>query len=122
MKRMTLHRTVLAASMAMISLAVAGCTMEIYQDQPRPVVVEETPHPEQEVVVTDAPPQVVYEEPPPPPEVGVIWIQPEYVLIGGRYELRHGHWDHPPRGRNRWVASHYRHGDHGYVYVGGRWD
>ena len=77
---------------------------------------------DQEVVVADAPPDVVVEEPTPQPEVGVVWIQPEYVVVGGRYELRHGHWGRPPQGHTRWVASHYEHGSRGYVYVGGRWD
>jgi hypothetical protein len=122
MKRITLRKTALAASIAFASLATAGCTMELYQEQPAPVVVEESPQPDQVDVVADPPPQVVYEEAPPQPEIGVVWIQPEYIQIGGRYELRHGHWDHPPQGHHRWVASHYNHGGRGYVYVAGRWD
>jgi hypothetical protein len=122
MKRMALLKTALASSIAMTSLTVVGCTVDVYDSQPRPEVVEYAPAPDQEVAVVEAPPQVVYEEPPPPPEVGVVWIQPEYVQIGGRYELRHGHWDRPPRGHSRWVASHYEHGQRGYIYVSGRWD
>jgi hypothetical protein len=124
MKRTTLVKTTVAGSIAAVALAAAGCSLDVYtaQPEPRAVVYEEAPPPQQEVVVAEAPPAVVYEEPPPQPEVGVVWVQPEYVQIGGRYELRHGHWDHPPRGHNRWVASHYEHGSRGYVYVGGRWD
>jgi hypothetical protein len=123
MKRSTLLSTTLAGSIAATALAAAGCSLDVYDSQPEPraVVYQQAP-PDQEVVVAEAPPEVVYEQPPPQPEVGVVWIQPEYVQIGGRYELRHGRWDHPPQGRNRWVASHYEHGSHGYVYVSGRWD
>jgi hypothetical protein len=122
MKRLTLHNAAVTSAISMATLAVVGCSVDVYSPPPRQVVIEQSAPPDQEVVVTEAPPTVVYEAAPPPPEVGVIWIQPEYVLVGGRYELRHGHWDHPPQGHNRWVASHYEHGPRGYIYVSGRWD
>jgi hypothetical protein len=119
MKRVTLINTTLAAAIALPALLICGCSVDVYSPQPA-VVVEAAP-PDQEVVV-EPPPPVVYEEPAPAPEVGMVWIQPEYVVVGGRYELRHGRWDRPPAGHGRWVASHYEHGEHGYVYVAGRWN
>lgn len=121
MKRIHLNNAAMAASIA-LALAAAGCTLEVQGPQPTAVVEEDPQPPDQEVVVADPPPPIVYEEAPPPPEVGLVWIGPEYVQIGGGYRLRHGHWDHPPSGHNRWVASRYRHGSHGYVYVAGRWE
>jgi hypothetical protein len=123
MTQTILLKTTVAASIAVTSLMIAGCTVDVYNSAPQPQVVEYAPPPPQaEIVVAEPPPEVAYEEPPPAPEVGMVWIQPEYIQIGGRYELRHGRWDHAPRGHSRWVASHYEHGSRGYVYISGRWE
>jgi hypothetical protein len=119
MNMINVSKISLAAAMAM---AIAGCDVAVYSPQPQPQAVVYAAPPDQQVVVADAPPPVVYEQAPPPPEVGVVWIGPEYVWSGRQYELRHGHWDHPPQGHRNWTASHYEHGQHGYVYVAGRWD
>jgi hypothetical protein len=100
----------------------SGCSSTVSGGQPAPVVMEESPAPDLDIVVADAPPQIVRENPTPQREFGVVWIQPEYAVFGGRYELLRGHWGRPPQGRARWNASRFQHDDRGYVYVRGYWD
>jgi hypothetical protein len=122
MKRATLLKTTLSASLLAGTMLAAGCSSSVVGGQPGSTVIETPPTPDRDIVVAYAPPQIVLEDPTPQPELGVVWIEPEYAVFGGRYELLHGHWSRPPQGRARWIASHYELGDRGYVYFGGRWD
>jgi hypothetical protein len=125
MKHMQLMKSVLMAAAAMTFLTAAGCSSQTTGLTPDAAALDDypVPAPAQDTAVADPPPRLIYEEPAaPPPQPGVVWIQPEFVLFGGGYELRHGRWGHPPQGRTRWVASHYEHDSRGYVYIGGRWD
>jgi hypothetical protein len=122
MKNTIFLKTSLVASIAMTSWMIAGCN-QAPAAAPEAAAAPAAAAPDQTVEVDQAPPQVVYEAPPPAPAiVGSVWIQPEYIQVGGQYQLRHGHYDQPPQGHTRWVASHYEHGAHGYAYIAGRWD
>jgi hypothetical protein len=120
-------RGVLIGAGAML-LAAAGCTVDVYSPPPRGEVIVEAPPPpspppgEVVVGVDQPPPPPVYEAPPPPPEVGVVWVPGDYVIVGGRWEWRGGHYDHPPRGGAHWIGPRYEHGPHGYVRVEGHWE
>ena len=45
MTRTTLFRTTLAASAVFGAVMIAGCTMDVYSSEPRPVVYEDAPAP-----------------------------------------------------------------------------
>jgi hypothetical protein len=49
-----------------------------------------------------------------------IWIEPEWVWRGGRYENVQGYWA-PPRPGYRYSAGYWRHSRRGEMWVGGGW-
>jgi len=132
-----INTAIYAAALAAISLAAAGCTLDVHTHrdryEERPVVVEHRYeyHPDR-VVVVDAPPRgyttVVREAPPPsyaevippPPDREVIWISGYWVVNDNRWVWVHGHYERPPRRGVHWEAHTWvRHGDSFELRVGG---
>ena len=120
----------LLAGLGLLALGAVGCSVDVYAPPPRErVVVEEAPPPpppgpyvEDSVVVEDAPPEPQYEDPGPQPGVGFVFVTGEYVRVGDHWEWHRGHWDRPPEGRHRWVASRYERRGGGYVRITGHWE
>jgi hypothetical protein len=115
----------LVGGLGMGLLAIAGCSVDVYAPPPRgEVYIAEPapPPPADEEVIVDGPPEPYYEAPPPAPGVDFVWIEGEWAWSGHRWVWRHGHYDRRPYGRDHWVAARWRHGDHGWVRVEGRWE
>jgi hypothetical protein len=52
---------------------------------------------------------------------GAIWIGPEWVWRGGRYECVPGYWSKPHHYGAVWVPGHWKYSRHGYKWVPGHW-
>ena len=55
------------------------------------------------------------------PFTGAVWIGPEWVWRGGRYECVPGYWARPQRHGAIWVTGHWKYNRRGYVWVPGHW-
>lgn len=87
---------------------------------PQAAVVQPPPYPPQEVVVTEAPPAPRTEVIVAAPGPGYYWV-PGYWGWNGRWVWVGGGWRMRPYPRAVWVAPHYVHRGHGYIYVRGYW-
>lgn len=56
-----------------------------------------------------------------PPYGGAVWVGPEWVWRGGRYECVPGYWAHPRRAGAIWVPGHWKYSRRGYKWVPGHW-
>jgi len=56
------------------------------------------------------------------PFSGAVWIGPEWVWRGGRYDCVPGYWAKPQhRKQHRWIPGRWKYSRRGYVWVPGRW-
>jgi len=122
----------IAAGLAGLTFILSGCSVDVYSPPPRErVYVERAPR--EQVYVQEAPqPDAVVVEEPPQPQPDVVigvapgpdyaWVGGEYIIGGGRYQWRQGHWDHAPRGHRTWVRGHVERHGRGYVHVEGHWE
>ena len=74
-----------------------------------------------EIVVRVGPPRPIVERRVPAPGRGYVWTPGYHRWDGARYVWAPGTWVMPPRPRAHWVAPHWVHRRHGYVFVEGHW-
>lgn len=74
-----------------------------------------------EVVVRFGPPRPVVERRLPSPGRGYVWTPGYHRWDGRAYVWSPGSWVQPPRARAHWVAPHWVHRRHGWVFVEGHW-
>lgn len=74
-----------------------------------------------EVFINVAPPRPIVERRIPPPGPGYYWTPGYHRWDGRAYAWTPGAWVLPPRPHAVWVAPHYVHRGHGYVFVEGHW-
>ena len=56
-----------------------------------------------------------------PPFAGAVWVGPEWVWRGNRYECVPGYWAKPHRHNAVWIPGHWKYSRKGYKWVPGHW-
>jgi hypothetical protein len=96
--------------------ALSGCA----RHRTRPATTTVVAAPEAEIVVSEAPPRMPQEVVVPAPGPGHVWV-PGYWSWQGSWIWVRGAWVIPPHPRAAYVAGHWAHRGHGYVWVSGHW-
>src|SRR6185369_8796404 len=73
-----------------------------------------------QIYVTVRPSRPVYVRP-VAPSPRHIWIEEDWNGVGDRYEWHGGYWAEPPVEGYYYTPGYWRHSNHGYVWIGGRW-
>lgn len=56
------------------------------------------------------------------PFSGAVWVGPEWVWRGSRYECVPGYWAKPRRHNAVWIPGHWKYSRRGYRWVPGHWN
>ena len=115
---MIARKSILAIMVSALSLVagVTGCFRHHRAPAATPVVV---PQPV-DVYVTEAPPRLPQETLPPAPAPGYVWVPGYWAWLGNWVWVR-GAWVIPPHPHASYVAGHWDHRGHGYVWISGHW-
>ena len=122
---MRTNRIVRVSCVALLSLALAGCSGCLGLRR-RPVVVVLPPagedaYPGDADGPREAPPPPCAEERPRAPSAAHVWVAGHWGWRAGRYVWVSGHWLAPARRGSLWVSGRWeRHGRH-YIWVEGHW-
>jgi hypothetical protein len=73
------------------------------------------------IVANFAPPRTIVEGRTIAPTLRHVWVPGYYRWNGRTYLWQRGRWAIPPRGDTEWVASKWRHGNDGWLFVEGHW-